>query len=424
MRWPGSSWPNSERSNCGQSQGNLGCPAPISGVPEELLVMILDNVITSEASSCKCKGPGAVSSPRRLACVSRQWRTIIFSCPALWIHVHVTPFQSIRTLKEHLLNSALLPIHVTVHQWPFRNPIPMSGPLSIAGLTAQLYSILSQADTEPLCKRVQSLTINATESSTFVDFVLQTWTARGLRFPALRRVSLSGGLRAIWSRVCFFDGKNAPALETLELKNIVVSCNASRLPWGIGLNLTTLVWKAPAHDDGSLLISVTLFHQIIASFPSLTTLELHGHAIGLEHVTLESLASSGVTPLTQIKVLRASRHAFVHPNSAFILFFLLPSLTHAVIRGHFCSGPLSCRTAMHAITALIDFPRVSPSLEDIEFECLDENLHPGWTEWVSKELDLWKERRKSMGEPVRVPRLWMRMVSEETSVGEEGRPEA
>ncbi|KAF8839365.1 hypothetical protein BDN67DRAFT_776387 [Paxillus ammoniavirescens] len=387
--------------------------------------MILTDVVTSESSSRTCKGPVWVSSPKRLAGVSRKWRTTIFSCPALWTHVHVTPFQSIQTLNEHLLNSSRLLIHVTVHQWPFRDPIPTSGHLSIAALTAQLYSILSQANAEPICRRVQSLTINATESSAFVDFVLQTWSGRGLKFPVLRRVSLSGGLRAIWSRVCFFDGKNAPALETLELNNIVVSCNVHRLSWGVGLNLTTLVWKGPAHhDDGSLVISVTLFHKIVASLPSLTTLELHGHAVALEHATLESLASSGVAPLTHIKILRASRHAFIDPNSAFMLFLLLPSLTHALIRGHCFSGPLACRTTTHAIRALIDFPRVPPSLEDIVFECLDENLRPGWLEWVLKELDSWRERRKAIGESVTVPKVRMRMLSGEMLVGEEGRPEA
>ncbi|KIK95488.1 hypothetical protein PAXRUDRAFT_32953 [Paxillus rubicundulus Ve08.2h10] len=412
-------WQNSKRTNSGP-----GHPAPISGIPAELLMMILTDVVISESSSCMCKFVW-VSSPKRLAAVSRKWRAAIFSCPALWTHVHVTPYQSVKMLNEHLLNSSRLPIHVTVHQWPFRDPIPTSGPLSIAALTAQLYSILSQANAEPICGRVQSLTINATESNTFVDFVLQTWSVRGLRFPVLRHVSLSGGLRAIWSRSCFFDGKNAPALETLELKNIMVSCNVGRLSWGVGLNLTTLVWKGPAHhDNGSLVIPVTLFHKIVASLPSLTTLELHGHAVGLEHATLESLASSGVLPLTHIKILRASRHAFINPNAAFMLFLLLPSLTHALIRGHCCSGPLTCRTATHAIRALIDFPRVPPSLEDVVFECLDENPHLGWREWVLKELDSWKERRKAIGESVTVPRVRMRMLNGETLVGEEGRREA
>ncbi|KIJ65395.1 hypothetical protein HYDPIDRAFT_110451 [Hydnomerulius pinastri MD-312] len=398
-------------------------PAPIYGLPEEILVIIYDCVITSESSSCLCKTPGSVCSPRRLGCVSRLWRTIIFSCPALWTHVHVTPYQSLRTLKEHLFHSELLPITVTVHQWPFRNPIPTSGPLSIGALTAQLHSILSLTEMEPFSGRVRSLTIDATESSTFVDFVLQTLTGRGLRFPALKRVSLSGGLRATWSRVCFFDGKIAPVLETLELKNVVVSCNVHRLPWGTGLNLTTLVWKASDHRNGSLTISLSLFHQIVASFPSLTTLELHGHAVALEHVSLESLATSGITRLEHIKILRTS-HAFTNSMAAFALFLLLPSVKRAVIKGKCCSGSLACRSTMHAIKALFDFPRVLPCLEDVEFECLD--LQPGssWTAGVLKELGLWVEKRRSIvadeGVPLSTPRAVMRATSEETSVREEG----
>ncbi|KAF9233728.1 hypothetical protein BU15DRAFT_66346 [Melanogaster broomeanus] len=173
-------------------QATSGLPEPISGIPEELLAMILYEVIASESSSCKCKVIGS------------------------------------------------------------------------------------------------------------------TWTGSGLRFPALCRVSLSGGLRAIWSRGCFFNGKNAPALETLELENIVVSGNVHGLSWETGPNLTTLVWKAPVYNEGSLVMSVTLFHRIVASFPSLTTLELHGHAVGLEHVTLQSLASWGIKPLSHINVLRGA----------------------------------------------------------------------------------------------------------------------
>ncbi|KAG8221182.1 hypothetical protein J3R82DRAFT_2746 [Butyriboletus roseoflavus] len=159
-----------------------GSAGPISTLLEELLVMIFDDVITSESSSCQCRRKRAgwwLSSPRSLASVSRAWRTVVFACPMLWRHVHLTPVQSIHALKEHLHLSSPFPIHLTVHQWPFRSPTPASGLFSIVALTAQLQSILSPANEEgttiaPASERVESIHINATESSTFLNFVLQT----------------------------------------------------------------------------------------------------------------------------------------------------------------------------------------------------------------------------------------------------------
>ncbi|KAG6381852.1 hypothetical protein JVT61DRAFT_465 [Boletus reticuloceps] len=150
---------------------------PISALLEELLIMIFDDVITSESSLCQyrrtCTG-GWVSSPQNLARVSRAWRTIVFTCPKLWRLVHLTPFQSIRALKEQLLRSSPISIHLTVHQWPFRNPIPASEPFSIVALTAQLRSIISPSDNggsspAPASQRVQSVTINATERGAFLN---------------------------------------------------------------------------------------------------------------------------------------------------------------------------------------------------------------------------------------------------------------
>ncbi|KAH0836914.1 hypothetical protein J3R83DRAFT_8730 [Lanmaoa asiatica] len=146
--------------------------SPISILLEELLVLIFSDVVTSESSSCQCRRKRAgwwLSSPRSLASVSRAWRTIVFACPMLWRYVYLTPVQSIHALKEHLRLSSPLPIHLTVHQWPFRNPTPASGPFSIVALTAQLQSILSSTDKEgttvvPASQRVESIAINATES--------------------------------------------------------------------------------------------------------------------------------------------------------------------------------------------------------------------------------------------------------------------
>ena len=375
--------------------------------------MVFDDVITSESSSCQRTRAGWwVSSPRNLASVSRAWRTIVSACPKLWRHVHLTPVQSINTLKEHLRYSSPLPIHLTVHQWPFRNHNAGSGPFSIVALAAQLQSILSPSDKEditlaPASQRVGSITINATESSTFLNFVLQTWTGRGSKFPALRHVVMNGNVCATWSRACFFDGRNAPKLERLKLSNVVIAHNAYRLPWGIGMNLTTLVWAAPVHKHGSLIVSVSCFHHVISSFPNLTTLELHEHVVALEFATLEGLEGSGVTLLTHIRDLRISGQVFSNARAAFMLFYLLPSVKHLAVRGRACSGPLELRTVALALQGLIclptmfGWPIVLPSLENLELECV-EHACAEWKTWCMRELELWHETKESSAARVRV----------------------
>ena len=391
----------------------LNRPAsPISTLPEEILVMIFDDVITSESSSkYRCRraatGGRALSPPRNLACVSKTWRIIVFACPMLWRHVHITPVQPINALKEHLRNSSPIPIHLTVHQWPFRNPIPASGPYSIVALTAQLQSILSPADKQgdtlaPVCQRIKSITIDATESSTFLNFVLQTWTGRGSKFPALRHVAMNGNVCATWARACFFDAKNAPGLERLVLTNAVIAYGLSSLHWGVGLNLTTLVWRAPVQRGGSLVVSASCFHHVVSSFPNLTTLELHGHVVGLEFTTLESLETSGVTPITHVRRLRVTGDAFSNASAAFMLFYLLPSVRHLTVQGRACSGPLSRRTAtltLQALTCLpklFGWPMVLSDLEDFELGCVDGAACDAWRAWCVGELEQWRQWRETM----------------------------
>lgn len=387
---------------------NTPTSGPISTLLEELLIIIFDDVVTSELSLCQCRRTPSgwwLSSPRNLASVSRMWRAIVFACPKLWKYVHLTPFQPIHTLKGHLRHSSPLPIYITVQQWPFRSPIPASGPFSVVALTAQLQSILSTPDKEgatfaPASQRVESIAINATECSTFLNYVFQTWTGRSSKFPALRRVTMNGNVCATWSRACFLDGRNAPGLRRLELSNVVIAHDAYRLPWGVGSSLTTLVWSAPAHKHGSLTVSVSCFHHIVSSFPNLTRLELHDHVVGFEFVTLESLEASGVTPLTHIRELRITGQAFPNARAAYVLFHLLPSLRHVAVRGRACSGPLELRTVMLALQGLVILPTVHGwpivllNVEDLELECVEDACEE-WTRWCTGELELWRQWREA-----------------------------
>lgn len=376
--------------------------------------MIFDYVITSESSSWKCQrrhatsGWRSLSPPRHLASVSRAWRTIVFACPMLWRHVVLTAHQPIHALEEHLRNSSPLPIHLTVHKyWPFRNSIPASGPYPIVELGIRLRSIAYPKGREgstlaPACRRVESITINATESCLFLSFVLTMLTGRDFMFPALRHVAINGNACATWSTAFFFDGKNAPTLDRLELSNVVISYDANKLLCHTGLNLTTLVWTAPAHEHGSLVVSLSCFHHVVSSLPSLTKLELHGHVVGLEFVTLESLESSSVTPLKHVRELRISGQVFSNGRAALVLFYLLPSLRHVAVRGRACSGPIALRTVMHALRALtdppktLDWPIVLPDLEDLELKCLDGSASAAWITWYIGELELWRQWRETI----------------------------
>ncbi|KAH0836913.1 hypothetical protein J3R83DRAFT_8729 [Lanmaoa asiatica] len=233
---------------------------------------------------------------------------------------------------------------------------------------------------------------------------------------------MNGNVCATWSRACFFDERNAPGLERLELSNVVIAQNAHRLPWGIGLNLTTLIWTAPEHKHGSLIVSVSCFHHVVSSFPNLITLELHEHVVAFEFATLDSLEGSGVTPLTHIRDLRIHGRVFLNATSAYMLFYLLPSLRHVAVRGRACSGPLGLRTVTLALQALICLPKlfswpiVLPSLEDLELDCVDGSACAEWKTWCMGELEPWKERRETMantGEEGNVTRVRMHMEIEE-----------
>ncbi|KAI9571994.1 hypothetical protein HD554DRAFT_2071105 [Boletus coccyginus] len=408
-----------------------GHSSPISTLLEELLVMVFDEVITSESSSCQYRRTRAgwwLSSPRIFASVSTAWRAIVFACPRLWRHVHLTPVQSIHALKEQLRLSSPLPIHLTVHQWPLRNANSGSGPFSVVALTAQLRSILSPLDEQgttlaPASHKIESITINATERSTFLNYILQTWTGRGSKFPALRHVTINGNACATWSRASFFDGRNAPALERLELSNVAIAYDAYRLTWGIGLNLTTLVWAAPALNHGSLVVPVPCFHHIVSSFPNLITLELHEHVVALEHATLESLEENSVAPFTHIRDLRVSGQVFSNARAAFLLFYLLPSVRHVAVRGRACSGPLGLRTVTLALQGLICLPKefgwpaVLPNLENLGLECV-ENACEEWKAWCMGELELWRQWQETMAgkERVRVHIEAVPIVTDEGNV--------
>ncbi|KAF8840446.1 hypothetical protein BDN67DRAFT_968527 [Paxillus ammoniavirescens] len=368
---------------------------PILRLPEELLIIIFDCLISSPPPN---KFPFAVSAPTLLSQVSRRWRTIISTTPSMWTQVPISPFQSLNTLRSFLHNSLSLPISVTAYDWPPDHPyIPPET------MTDQL-NVLHGAKADRA--RIHVLRIEATFPSDFADAVIDSFVGRrpALRFPALRHISLSGAFHGIWFGYHFFDIESAPMLNSLVLSDMVVD-SFNCIPWPKPQCLKTLVWKRSTSVvlGDCRAVPIGQFRHTISTFTSLTALELYGAVINLEDADeLHFGVVLPAPPLTGIKSLRIA-HPFASPTSALDLFRLFPSLAYIFVSDKVGCAPQSANSTMCALRALAGSPEVLPFLQEahLEFRCATPCSL--LKEAVRDEVKTWLEGRKSMLGRVSVP---------------------
>ncbi|KIK91558.1 hypothetical protein PAXRUDRAFT_625242 [Paxillus rubicundulus Ve08.2h10] len=367
---------------------------PIPNLPEELLTIIFDCLITS--SPPLNKFPFAVSVPTLLSHVSRRWRTIISTTPSMWTQVPISPFQSIHTLRSFLHHSSPLPISVTAYQWPLDHPYIPPGTM-----TDQLNLLLgAEADRE----RIYVLRVEATAPSDFSDSVIRAFVGERTRpvvhFPALRHVSLNGALRGMWFGSHFFDTGNAPALNSFVLNDIAVNrfTRPPRFELQAPQSLTTLVWKRSTSTvvGDYRAVPIGKFRDIVSTFPSLTALELHGEIINLEDADEAYFGTiTQGPPLTKIKSLRIA-HPFTLPTSALDLFRLFPSLTYIFVGDKAGDGHPSTNSTLCALRALAGSPEVLPFLQEAHFEFRGAESGSLLNQAVRGEVKTWLENRKSV----------------------------
>lgn len=90
--------------------------APVYTLPEDVVVQILKMAYQHHFPHCRLdNGMPHINSPVAISHVSRRWRRLALSVPAIWTCVHVTPSQPSRyaeVIKAYLVRSRELPISI------------------------------------------------------------------------------------------------------------------------------------------------------------------------------------------------------------------------------------------------------------------------------------------------------------------------
>ncbi|KIJ10712.1 hypothetical protein PAXINDRAFT_16320 [Paxillus involutus ATCC 200175] len=372
---------------------------PISRLPDELLIIIFGYLTTS--SSPPDQFPFALSVPMLLSHVSRRWRTIISTTPSMWIKVPISPFQPGHTLRSFLRHSLPLPISVTVYPWPQGHPY-----IRFRTLAHQFELLLREEEDR---ERIHDLRIEDSANNVIGKLVDRHPRPR-FHFPALRHVSLCGARD--WRASCFFDDGNAPVLKSLVLENATMNY-VTNLLLHPPQRLTTLVWKCSSSStiDGLWLsVPIELFSHFVASFPSLTALELHGPVVVTEDNQadptllhyLRAISHRTVTLLTEIKSLRIA-HPFTLPTSPLELFRRLPSLTHIIVGKRAEGRPGLASSTLCVLRGLAGSPEILPVLDQVLLEFTDAELNSSLGEVIRDKVKTWLEGRDSMRAMVSVP---------------------
>ncbi|KAF8837486.1 hypothetical protein BDN67DRAFT_972906 [Paxillus ammoniavirescens] len=371
---------------------------PILRLPDELLIIIFDCLITS--SPLPDKFPFAVSVPALLLHVSRRWRTIISTTPSMWTKVPISPYQSVYTLRSFLHHSLPLPISVTVYQRSQGDPS-----IHRRTLSDQLELLKIEADRE----RIHSLRIEGDSADEVTKTLLDPrhpWRP----FPALRHVSLNRTTN--WKTWRAFDERSAPVLKSLIVEDSIVDSFFDR-QLRIPQSLTMLVWKCSSEVMDGFWLSATIegFYNVVTSFPGLTSLELHGPVIAtteddeedpISAPYVREIAHRQLKPLTNIKSLRIA-HPFTLSTSPLELFQLLPSLTRIVV-GRWAEGePQLASSTLCVLRGLAGSPEVLPVLEKVFLELTDTELNSSLAGVVRDEVKAWLVGRESIRAMVTVP---------------------
>jgi hypothetical protein len=173
------------------------------------------------------------------------------------------------------------------------------------------------------------------------------------------------------------------------------------------------VWKCSSSStiDGLWLsVPIELFSHVVASFPSLTALELHGPVVVTEDNQadptllhyLRAISHRTVTLLTEIKSLRIA-HPFTLPTSPLELFRLLPSLTHIIVGKRAEGRPGLASSTLCVLRGLAGSPEILPVLDQVLLEFTDAELNSSLGEVIRDKVKTWLEGRDSMRAMVSVP---------------------
>ena len=175
-----------------------GRPSAINRLPTELLSQIF--------TLCIPDGKFPEKPLRRIVCVSRHWKDVVWNNPVFWTSIKVTPTLGEKFLKKQLQWSGPALLDIWIEDWDDRPLYDARGKLHVL-----LGAIVPHAN------RWRSLIISDTVDVGFVQSIL-TKILNHLSVPSLREFSLD-----IWVRLnClrypeFLSPTCAPALQHLTL---------------------------------------------------------------------------------------------------------------------------------------------------------------------------------------------------------------
>ncbi|KAL4075243.1 hypothetical protein V8B97DRAFT_1555954 [Scleroderma yunnanense] len=206
---------------------SINC-APISRLPTELLLEILDLAINAAPVGCDLH---LHTRKWELTCVSRRWRDVILNSPVLWTSIKLTPIWDVSVVKAHVTRSRGRPLDIEVGQsWPSRGR---------DALPAQLDVVV------PSAHRWRSLVIHNSAGYTLSTHVLAR--IDNLKLSSLKHVSIPLYPPTLREqdegKLCypsFLRPGYISNLKSLELRNFVAP-NDFQIPHG----LTALLLKLP-----------------------------------------------------------------------------------------------------------------------------------------------------------------------------------
>lgn len=234
--------------------------APISRLPNEMLLVIFEELVSSPAP-----GNGKeMCAAMWVSHVSRRWRDVAVSSPRLWRHIWVGPQVGPRVLEAYISRGSGS-FDVSFFDWRDRREFQR--------FDSALDKIL------PSSGQWRSLSISSMCDTNLSH--LGTKLSNGGPLTILRHVSFRAFRPGQSYTIQFLKHNNPPVLKTLDAENFSLAGDLSTRMIQAFSKLTTLTLRRYSHDARSLRIMIDsgVFRSLLHSIPGLTTLALYGQPL-------------------------------------------------------------------------------------------------------------------------------------------------
>lgn len=237
--------------------------APISRLPNEMLLAIFEELVSSPAPG----GGKEVCVAMWISHVSSRWQAVAKNSPRLWRRIWVVPHVGPRVLAMYIERGPGL-LDISFLDWRDRRDFQR--------FDSALDKIL------PSSERWRSLSISSMCDTNLSH--LGTKLSSGGPLKSLRHISFRAFRPGQSYTFPFLKHSDPPALRTLDAENFSLTGDlASNHPRMIQTfsRLTTLILRRYSNDARSLRIMIDsgVFRSMVQSIPGLTTLALYGQPL-------------------------------------------------------------------------------------------------------------------------------------------------